>query len=92
MAAKKKGVDFEQALGKLETLVNDMEQGEMTLEESLKAFETGIALTRECQSRLTEAEQKVQLLVEEQGELRSQPLDPDTATAGSTAAGSGDPA
>ena len=79
MTAKKKGVDFEQALSKLETLVNEMEQGDMTLEESLKAFETGIKLTRECQTRLTEAEQKVQLLVEEQGELRSQPFTADEA-------------
>ena len=79
MTAKKKGVDFEQALSKLETLVNEMEQGDMNLEESLKAFETGIKLTRECQTRLTEAEQKVQLLVEEQGELRSQPFTADEA-------------
>ncbi|TQV68052.1 exodeoxyribonuclease VII small subunit [Exilibacterium tricleocarpae] len=78
MTAKKKGVDFEQALSKLETLVNEMEQGDMTLEESLKAFETGIGLTRECQTRLTEAEQKVQLLVEEQGELRSRPFSGDS--------------
>lgn len=71
MAAKKKAVDFEQALQDLEKLVTDMEQGDMSLEESLKAFEDGIKLTRECQSRLTEAEQKVQLLLEEQGELQA---------------------
>ncbi len=71
MAAKKKAVDFEQALQDLEKLVTDMEQGDMSLEESLKAFEDGIKLTRECQNRLTEAEQKVQLLLEEQGELQA---------------------
>ena len=66
MAVKKKGADFEQSLNALETLVNKMEQGDMTLEESLKAFETGIQLTRECQARLTAAEQQVQKLVENQ--------------------------
>jgi exodeoxyribonuclease VII small subunit len=71
VAAKKKAVDFEQALQDLEKLVTDMEQGDMSLEESLKAFEDGIKLTRECQNRLTEAEQKVQLLLEEQGELQA---------------------
>ncbi len=56
---KKKGVDFEQSLSTLESLVNRMEQGDMTLEESLHAFESGIALTRECQTRLAAAEQQV---------------------------------
>ncbi len=74
MAAKKKPVDFEQSLQQLEELVNRMEQGELSLEESLQAFETGIKLTRECQSRLTAAEQKVQVLIQEQGQLVAQPL------------------
>lgn len=74
MAAKKKGANFEQSLSQLEALVNDMERGEMTLEESLQAFETGIRLTRECQTLLTEAEQKVQMLIEEQGELQVVPF------------------
>jgi exodeoxyribonuclease VII small subunit len=70
MPVKKKPVDFEQSLSALEALVNRMEKGDLTLEESLQTFETGIQLTRECQSRLAEAEQQVQKLVEEQGELR----------------------
>jgi len=74
VAAKKKAVDFEQALQDLEGLVTTMEQGELSLEESLKAFETGIKLTRDCQSRLSEAEQKVQLLLEEQGQLQATPF------------------
>lgn len=78
MAAKKKSIDFEQALRDLETLVTDMEKGNMSLEDSLKAFETGIQLTRECQARLQEAEQKVQLLTEQQGELRVSPLETDS--------------
>jgi len=46
----------------------------LSLEESLKAFEAGIKLTRDCQSRLSEAEQKVQLLLEEQGQLQATPF------------------
>jgi len=75
MAVKKKGADFEQSLNALETLVNKMEQGDMTLEESLKAFETGIQLTRDCQARLAAAEQQVQKLLENQGVINLEPFD-----------------
>ncbi len=71
MAKAKKSIDFEQALDQLEEIVEDMENGDLTLEESLKAFEQGIKLTRECQTALSEAEQKVQMLIEENGELKS---------------------
>lgn len=64
----KKPLNFEQALGELETLVTAMEGGEMSLEESLRAFEQGVRLTRDCQQALTEAEQKVQLLLSEEGD------------------------
>lgn len=75
MATKKKAVDFEQSLAALEALVIRMEKGDLSLEESLKAFEDGIRLTRECQSRLAAAEQQVHLLMEEQGELRLESFD-----------------
>lgn len=71
MAKSKKAPDFEQALEQLEELVEQMESGELTLEESLKSFEDGIKLTRDCQAALTQAEQKVQLLQEENGKLSS---------------------
>jgi len=71
VAKAKKSIDFEQALDQLEEIVEDMENGDLTLEESLKAFEQGIKLTRECQTALSEAEQKVQMLIEENGELKS---------------------
>jgi len=61
--------DFEQALNELEALVSKMEAGDLSLEESLAAFEQGVKLTRECQSRLAAAEQRVQLLVEEGGKV-----------------------
>ena len=70
MPPKKKAIDFEQSLSALEALVNRMEQGDMTLEESLQAFATGIALTRECQARLAAAELQVTKLIEEQGNIR----------------------
>lgn len=69
MPPKKKSIDFEQSLEMLEGLVNRMEQGDMTLEESLQAFESGIALTRECQSRLAAAELQVTKLIESQGDV-----------------------
>lgn len=55
---------FERSLNELETLVETMEQGELSLEESLKSFERGILLTRTCQQALKEAEQKIQILTE----------------------------
>lgn len=81
MPTKKPTVDFEQSLSELEALVQQMEQGELSLEESLKAFERGIGLTRHCQERLSAAEQQVQTLMEQQGEMRLQPLD-DTESEG----------
>jgi exodeoxyribonuclease VII small subunit len=60
--------DFETALSELEALVERMEHGDATLEASLKDFERGIELTRACQNALQEAEQKVQILVEKDGE------------------------
>ncbi|MBT7226410.1 MAG: exodeoxyribonuclease VII small subunit [Gammaproteobacteria bacterium] len=76
MAKKKQATfDFEQALENLEELVSSMEDGELTLEESLQAFEKGIKLTRECQSALKNAEQKVQLLLNENGDTEEIDLD-----------------
>ena len=67
MPVKKKEFDFEKALTELEQLVEKMEQGNLSLETSLQLFERGIALTRACQKALTEAEQKVQVLIRESG-------------------------
>ena len=71
---KGKKIDFEASLDRLEQLVDQMEDGELTLEESLKAFEQGVKLTRECQQALKDAEQKVQLLMEQNGELVTEPF------------------
>ena len=52
-------VDFEAAMSELESLVEKMEQGEFSLEDSIKQFERGMALARMCQKALRVAEQKV---------------------------------
>lgn len=75
MASGKKAFQFENSLSKLEKLVAEMEDGDFSLEESLKAFEEGIKLTRECQDALKKAEQKIQMLVEKNGELNAVPFD-----------------
>ena len=63
--------NFEEALEELERLVSSMEEGELSLEDSMKAFEKGIKLTRECQTALQKAEQKVQILLNESGETQA---------------------
>jgi len=55
---------FERALDELEQLVQKMEKGEQSLDESLAAYERGIALYRECQKALEQAEQRVRLLAD----------------------------
>ncbi len=64
---------FEEALERLEEIVRRMEAGEMTLEESLKAFEEGIKLSRLCTKKLDEADRRVELLLREEGELVARP-------------------
>ena len=59
--------DFEASLKELETLVETMEAGEQSLDQSLQSFERGIKLTRECQQALEQAEQRVQVLLQQNG-------------------------
>ena len=66
MTRKSKEFDFEKSLAELEKLVALMEQGELSLEESLKHFERGIELTRSCHKALAAAEQRVQVLIKSQ--------------------------
>src|SRR5687767_13562588 len=60
--------DFEQSLTELEALVAKLEQGDVPLEEALKTFERGVALTRQCQTALRTAQQKVEVLLARNGE------------------------
>ena len=72
-------INFEKALAELEQLVETMEKGELTLEESLKQFERGVSLTRSCQQALAAAEQKVRILTQnnETGKLAEFAADSD---------------
>jgi len=67
-------IDLEKALAELEEIVEQLESGDLPLEKSLKQFERGVRLSRECQSALKDAEQRVQILMD--SELKN--LDPET--------------
>ncbi len=68
--------DFEAALAELESIVQQLEQGDLSLEASLRQFERGVALTRSCQKALQQAEQKIRVLAKgRDGELVEQDFD-----------------
>lgn len=75
-------LDFERSLAELEQIVDRLEHGELSLDESLKQFERGVQLTRACQTALKEAEQKVEILLRKTGApeaFDAEPLDADDA-------------
>ena len=74
--------DLEKSLAELEKIVARMESGDLSLDESLKQFERGVALTRQCQAALRAAEQKVEILLRKSGsgELLTADFDADDAT------------
>ncbi len=75
---KKDHERFEEALEKLEAIVHQLDQGELTLDESLKAFEEGVRLSRLCVSMLDEAEAKVEALLKDpKGRLTTEPYKPE---------------
>ena len=71
--------DFEASLDQLEQLVGSMEQGEMSLEDSLAAYERGVGLYRRCQAALEQAELRVRLLSDPDRPDRSEPFEPPVA-------------
>lgn len=75
MATRKKTAHFEKSLESLELLVENMESGDLSLDEALKAFEKGIKLTQECQQALDEAEQKVAILLGDDATADPVPFD-----------------
>lgn len=70
--------DFERSLDELEQLVAKLEHGEMSLDDSLKAFERGIALYRTCHGALEQAEMKVRLLLDPADPASAVPFDPES--------------
>ncbi len=69
-----KSPDFEKSLTELEALVARLEQGDVPLEEALKTFERGVALTRQCQTALRTAQQKVEILLARNGDESVEPF------------------
>lgn len=66
---------FENSLSSLEKVVRRLEEGDMSLEESLKLFEQGVKLSRECQERLSQAERRIEVLLQdENGNLALQEI------------------
>ncbi len=68
-------MDFEKKLNRMEDLVSKMENSEASLEESIKFFEEGIKLSRDCHKQLSEAEQKVKLLLNVDGSGKAESKD-----------------
>lgn len=70
-------LSFEDALDQLESLVEEMERGELSLESSLASFERGVALTRRCEAALKAAEQKVEILSDKSPTGEPEAFEPD---------------
>ncbi len=68
-------MSFEEKLLELENIVEKLETGQLTLDESLMVFEKGIKLVRECNTILKNAQQKVEKLIEENNEIGTQPFE-----------------
>ncbi len=69
MTAKKKYTDYESALERLETITDDLENGEKSLEDSITLYTEGLEIAKFCNGKLEEAEKKVKIITEENGEL-----------------------
>lgn len=69
-------LDFETALAELEAVVARLERGDQPLEQALVEFEKGIRLARHCQERLKAAEQRVEILLKQDGRLETEPFEP----------------
>lgn len=73
-------IKFEKALERLEKIVEELEEGNVSLEDALKKYEEGVKLSAVCQSRLAQAEKKIEMLSRSlDGTLKREPFDPETA-------------
>ena len=73
-------IDFEQALKKLEKIVDELEGGEMSLEKSMTRYEEGMALSKACRKKLEAAKKKVEILVKSKdGKMRLEPFEEEEA-------------
>ena len=78
LARDGKPPDFEKALAELEALVERLERGDLPLDEALKTFERGVALTRHCQASLQAAQQRVEILLRKSGQAQIVPFEEPT--------------
>ncbi|MBI4352499.1 MAG: exodeoxyribonuclease VII small subunit [Candidatus Omnitrophica bacterium] len=76
MAQETKEIEFEAALKRLETIVGDLEGGDLSLEEALKRYEEGVRMADVCSKRLSEAEKRVEVLMKTaQGKFKTEPFE-----------------
>ncbi|GGJ10301.1 exodeoxyribonuclease VII small subunit [Paenibacillus hunanensis] len=73
-AAKEQELNFEQAMDRLEEIVSELEHGDVPLEKAIDLFQQGMQLSQVCGSKLEEVERKIEMIVEEDGELRKKPF------------------
>jgi exodeoxyribonuclease VII small subunit len=73
---------FEEGLQRLQKIVEELEKGEVPLEQSLTLFEEGVKLSAACRKELDEAEGKVEILLKQNGKLQAEPFNPSSETAG----------
>lgn len=71
---------FEQGLKKLEGIVQQLEDGELSLERSLELFEQGVKLSQKCRKQLAEAETRVEILMKKGGDLEARPFELDESS------------
>jgi len=67
--------NFEESMKKLETLVSELENGNLNLDESVKKFEEGMKIAKQCNNILEDAEKKITILLEKDGELKEEDFD-----------------
>lgn len=76
---KTKDLPFEDALKRLETLVSEMEAGELSLDQMIAHFEEGSTLVNQCGKRLTEVERRIEKLVKKNGKIETEPFETETS-------------
>jgi exodeoxyribonuclease VII small subunit len=70
---------FEQSLGELEKVVNQLEGGDLSLERSIELFERGMGLSEVCRKQLQEAETRVEMLIRKEGRMAAEPYAPESS-------------
>ncbi len=74
MGKENEKISFEENIEKLEKIVTDLEKGNLNLDDSVKKFEEGMKISKDCNKILEEAEKKITILLEENGEIKEQEL------------------